>query len=71
MQVLEDLNGARADLIRRASELSQLRAANTRLLSELDQLSDECKREKERLVEEHLVSLERATQQAAQQSQVN
>lgn len=66
LQVLSDLNEARAELIRRGSEAGQLKAGQSRLLGEIDALAKRHDEERLRLVEQHAESLRAAVEEAKQ-----
>ena len=64
--MVAELNDAKAVLIRKSSELVQLKSGNSRLLTEIDQLTENHNKEKDRIVEQHAQTLKVSLEEAKQ-----
>ena len=64
--MVAELNDAKAELIRKSSELVQLKGGNSRLLTEIDQLTEQHNKEKDRIVEQHAQTLKVSLEEAKQ-----
>ena len=64
--MVAELNDTKAELIRKSSELVQLKSGNSRLLTEIDQLTENHNKEKDRIVEQHAQTLKVSLEEAKQ-----
>ena len=64
--MVAELNDAKAELISKSSELVQLKSGNSRLLTEIDQLTEQHNNEKDRIVEQHAQTLKVSLEEAKQ-----
>ena len=64
--MVAELNDAKAELIRKSSELVRLKSGNSRLLAEIDQLTEQHNKEKDRIVEQHAQTLKVSLEEARQ-----
>ena len=64
--MVAELNDTKAELIRKSSELVQLKSGNSRLLTEIDQLTEQHNKEKDRIVEQHAQTLKVSLEEAKQ-----